>query len=59
MSGFQSGSVFGGNERICPVNPPVLFLISLEAGTFEGRGPSGQAFSQTVTAEDIKGLFER
>ena len=30
-----------------------------EAGTFEGRGPSGQAFSQTVTAEDIKGLFER
>ncbi|WP_366933975.1 DEAD/DEAH box helicase [Brevibacterium renqingii] len=29
-----------------------------EAGTFEGRGPSGQAFSQTVTAEDIKGLFE-
>jgi hypothetical protein len=36
-----------------------LFLISLEAGTFEGRGPSGQAFSQAVTAEDIKGLFER
>ena len=30
-----------------------------EAGTFEGRGPSGQAFSQAVTAEDIKGLFER
>jgi superfamily II DNA or RNA helicase len=30
-----------------------------EAGTFEGRGPSGQAFSQTITAEDIKGLFER
>jgi SNF2 family DNA or RNA helicase len=29
-----------------------------EAGTFEGRGPSGQAFSQTVTAEDILGLFE-
>jgi superfamily II DNA or RNA helicase len=30
-----------------------------EAGTFEGRGPSGQAFSQAVTVEDIKGLFER
>jgi superfamily II DNA or RNA helicase len=30
-----------------------------EAGTFEGRGPSGQAFSQAVSAEDIKGLFER
>jgi SNF2 family DNA or RNA helicase len=29
-----------------------------DAGTFEGRGPSGQAFSQTVTAEDIKGLLE-
>ena len=29
-----------------------------DAGTFEGRGPSGQAFSQTVTAEDIRGLLE-
>ncbi|WP_181273960.1 DEAD/DEAH box helicase [Brevibacterium oceani] len=29
-----------------------------DAGTFEGRGRSGQAFSQTVTAEDIKGLLE-
>nr|WP_245162041.1 DEAD/DEAH box helicase [Brevibacterium marinum] len=27
-------------------------------GTFEGRGPSGQAFSQTVTADDIRGLLE-
>ncbi|MDN6666853.1 MAG: DEAD/DEAH box helicase [Brevibacterium sp.] len=29
-----------------------------DGGTFEGRGPSGQAFSQTVTAEDIRGLLE-
>ncbi|WP_166969249.1 DEAD/DEAH box helicase [Brevibacterium atlanticum] len=29
-----------------------------DAGTFEGRGPSGQAFSPTVTAEDIKALLE-
>ncbi|MGO0603625.1 DEAD/DEAH box helicase [Brevibacterium linens] len=29
-----------------------------DAGTYEGRGPGGQAFSQTVTAADIKGLLE-
>jgi superfamily II DNA or RNA helicase len=29
-----------------------------DAGAYEGRGPSGQAFSQTVTAADIKGLLE-
>ncbi|WP_426936800.1 DEAD/DEAH box helicase [Brevibacterium sp. LE-L] len=29
-----------------------------DSGTFEGRGPSGQAFSQTVTAEDIRGLLD-
>ncbi|SDR77958.1 Superfamily II DNA or RNA helicase, SNF2 family [Brevibacterium siliguriense] len=29
-----------------------------DSGTYEGRGPDGQAFSQTVTAADIKGLLE-
>ncbi|WP_098730063.1 DEAD/DEAH box helicase [Brevibacterium epidermidis] len=29
-----------------------------DSGTYEGRGPGGQAFSQTVTAADIKGLLE-
>ena len=29
-----------------------------DGGTVEGRGPSGQAFSQSVTAEDIRGLLE-
>ncbi|WP_228278241.1 DEAD/DEAH box helicase [Brevibacterium limosum] len=29
-----------------------------DTGTYEGRGPGGQAFSQTVTAADIKGLLE-
>ncbi|HCG56858.1 MULTISPECIES: DEAD/DEAH box helicase [Brevibacterium] len=29
-----------------------------DGGAFGGRGPSGQAFSQTVTADDIRGLLE-
>ena len=29
-----------------------------DSGNYEGRGPDGQAFSKTVTAADIKGLFE-
>ncbi|AMT92721.1 helicase SNF2 [Brevibacterium linens] len=29
-----------------------------DSGTYQGRGPGGQAFSQTVTAADIKGLLE-
>jgi superfamily II DNA or RNA helicase len=29
-----------------------------DSGTYEGRGPGGQAFSQTITAADIKGLLE-
>nr|WP_276584687.1 DEAD/DEAH box helicase [Brevibacterium permense] len=29
-----------------------------DAGTYEDRGPGGQAFSQTITAADIKGLLE-
>lgn len=29
-----------------------------DSGTYEGRGPGGQAFSQTVTAAEIKGLLE-
>ena len=29
-----------------------------DSGTYQDRGPDGQAFSQTVTAADIKGLLE-
>ena len=32
--------------------------LMTDGGAFEGRGPSGQAFSQTVTADDIRGLLE-
>ncbi|MDN5659125.1 DEAD/DEAH box helicase, partial [Brevibacterium sandarakinum] len=32
--------------------------LMTDGGAFEGRGPNGQAFSQTVTAEDIRGLLE-
>ena len=29
-----------------------------DAGAFDGRSPNGQAFSQTVTADDIRELLE-
>ncbi|WP_413332104.1 DEAD/DEAH box helicase [Brevibacterium sp. GP-SGM9] len=32
--------------------------LMTEGGTFAGRGPEGQAFSQSVSAEDIRGLLE-